>query len=292
MALRRFLRPREPQTVRAAGGLVSRISPNGALEVLVVHRPRYDDWSVPKGKVQPGESEQECAIREVREETGLLCTPVRELPGTAYHDRKGRPKTVRYWSMHPVSGEFRPNSEVDEAVWATLPEAGRLLSYEHDLSMVEELMNDEVASAAALLVRHGTAGSRKEWEGDDRLRPLDEKGRKQADALAETLAHHPVRHILSSPYLRCTQTVEPLARRLGLEVREADDLAEGAGVADVTKLLEGLEPGLAVLCTHGDVVETLVGPDAPNRKGGYWILSSAAGGIRPARYVPPPDLEA
>ncbi|HEX2054129.1 MAG TPA: NUDIX hydrolase [Actinomycetota bacterium] len=288
LELRRFT-DRDP-TVRAAGGVVSRISRNGAVEVLIVHRPRYDDWSFPKGKLEPGETEQQCAIREVREETGLLCEPVAELTGTSYVDRKGRPKTVRYWSMRVVSGRFQPNSEVDDAVWADLDEAGRLLTYRHDLSMVEELMEEEVERAAALLVRHGTAGDRKEWEGDDRLRPLDDKGRKQALALADELLHHPIRHIVSSPFVRCVETVEPLARRLGLPVQEAEELAEGAGSQDVARLVERLEPGLAVLCTHGDVVEAIVGPDAPKRKGGYWILNRASGGVRPSRYVPPPDV--
>lgn len=290
MVLKRFLRT-DP-TVRAAGGVISRPSPNGGTEVLVVHRPRYDDWSFPKGKLENGESELECAIREVREETGLLCEPGGELPGTAYTDRRGRPKTVRYWNMKVVSGTFKPNSEVDEARWVSFSDAARLLSYEHDLLMLEELMVREVAEASALLVRHGTAGNRKDWEGDDRLRPLDEKGRRQALALAESLIHYPVKFVFSSPYVRCTQTVEPLAQRLGLPVVEVEQLAEGATVEEVEGLIDGLDDGLAVLCTHGDVVEQIVGTEAPNRKGGFWLVRKAGDSVAPMRYVPPPDLEA
>ena len=288
MGLRRLLR-REPPVVRAAGGVVWRRSPEGKIEVLVVHRPRYDDWSFPKGKLDPGESEEECAIREVREETGLECRLDGELAGTAYTDRRGRPKTVAYWRMNAVGGSFQPNSEVDEARWVGLSEAARLLSYEHDRSMLEELMEEELEQSSALLVRHGTAGSRKEWSGDDRLRPLDEKGRRQARALAETLIHYPIRHILSSPYVRCVQTVEPLAQRLSLPVREAKELSEGASAADVARLVSTLNGELAVLCSHGDVIERIVGEDAPNRKGGYWIVNSTDGGVAPSRYVPPPD---
>jgi 8-oxo-dGTP pyrophosphatase MutT (NUDIX family) len=279
-------------TVRAAGGVITRTAPSGGTEVLVVHRPRYNDWSFPKGKLENGESEQQCAIREVQEETGLLCETGRELPGTAYTDRKGRPKTVRYWCMTVVSGRFVPNSEVDEARWVNFSEAARLLSYQHDLSMLEELMVREVAEASALLVRHGTAGNRKDWEGDDRLRPLDEKGRRQAEALADSLIHYPVKHVLSSPYLRCTQTVKPLAKWLGLPVLEVEQLAEGASIEEVEGLIDGLDGGLAVLCSHGDVVEQIVGTEAPNRKGGFWLVKKVDNGVEPMRYVPPPDLEA
>lgn len=278
-------------TVRAAGGVISRTAAAGGTEVLVVHRPRYDDWSFPKGKLENGESEQQCAIREVQEETGLLCETVRELPGTAYTDRKGRPKTVRYWSMRVLSGKFEPNSEVDEARWVSFSEAARLLSYEHDLLMLEELMVREVSEASGLLVRHGTAGNRKDWEGDDRLRPLDEKGLRQAVALAESLIHYPVKHILSSPYLRCTQTVVPLADRLGLPVTQVEQLAEGASMDEIEGLIDGIDGGLAVLCTHGDVVEQIVGTEAPNRKGGFWLVKKVDDGVAPMRYVPPPDVE-
>jgi 8-oxo-(d)GTP phosphatase len=289
LVLKRFLRT-DP-TVRAAGGVVARPAPAGGSEVLVVHRPRYDDWSFPKGKLQGRETEEECALREVEEETGLRCELARELPGTAYTDRRGRPKTVRYWSMKVVSGQFTPNSEVDEARWVSFAEASRLLSYEHDLSMLEELMVREAAEASALLVRHGTAGNRKDWEGDDRLRPLDEKGRRQSQALAESLIHYPVKHILSSPFVRCTQTVEPLAERLGLPVIEVEQLAEGATAEDVEGLIDGLGGGLAVLCTHGDVIELIVGPDAPNRKGGFWLVEKGDDRVAPIRYVPPPEVD-
>lgn len=289
MALRRLFR--SDPTVRAAGGVISRESRDGTTEVLVIHRPRYDDWSFPKGKLQNGESERECAVREVREETGFVCEPTRELSGTAYTDRRGRPKTVRYWRMKVVSGKFEPNFEVDVARWVDLPEAARMLTYDHDLSMLEELMEEEVAEAGALLVRHGTAGNRKDWVGDDRLRPLDEKGRKQAEALADSLIHYPIKHVLTSPYLRCVQTVEPLAQRLGLPVRKAEELAEGGSAKDVANLVRGLEGGLAVLCTHGDVSEEIVGPDAPNRKGGFWLLKQTDKGVKPLRYVPPPNVK-
>lgn len=127
---------RSEQIVRAAGGVVWTRWGDGQLRILLIHRPRYDDWSLPKGKVDPGESDTDCAIREVWEETGMRCTLGEELPGTSYRDRHGRAKTVRYFAMQPVGGSFTPHDEVDEISWLAVDEAGRLLSYEHDAAVV------------------------------------------------------------------------------------------------------------------------------------------------------------
>ncbi len=121
--------------VRAAGGLVLRDG-----HVLLVHRPVYDDWTFPKGKAGGGESDEDCALREVREETGLACELRRELPATEYVDGRGRPKRVRWWLMRPLGeGAFRPSREVDEIRWVEPPEAAALLSYERDVPLLEEL---------------------------------------------------------------------------------------------------------------------------------------------------------
>jgi 8-oxo-dGTP pyrophosphatase MutT (NUDIX family) len=119
------------ETVRAAGGLVF-----DGDRVLVVHRPRYDDWTFPKGKAEPGETDEECALREVREETGLDTELVDELPSTSYTDSKGRPKQVRYWRMRPAGGVFEPGDEVDEIRWCTPGEAAELLSYDRDRTVL------------------------------------------------------------------------------------------------------------------------------------------------------------
>jgi 8-oxo-dGTP diphosphatase len=121
-------------TVRAAGGLVVR---NG--QVLLVHRPKYDDWSFPKGKCDDGESDEACALREVEEETGLDCELLDELGRTSYRDAKGRPKVVRYWRMRPLEGEFLPHDEVDEIRWETPERAAGLLSWPRDLPLLDLL---------------------------------------------------------------------------------------------------------------------------------------------------------
>ena len=125
--------------IEAAGGVVWKVTPKGAVKVLLVHRPRYDDWSFPKGKLDPGERHVQAALREVQEETGLRCRTRHELPETRYADRKGRPKRVRYWSMEPVDGEFVPNDEVDEVRWLSLHEADTVLSYRHDRTVLAAL---------------------------------------------------------------------------------------------------------------------------------------------------------
>ena len=131
--------PPPTDVIQAAGGLVVRRQ-SGNLEIAVVHRPVHRDWSFPKGKLEPGETFEQAARREVLEETGMTCRLVRFIGHTEYVDRKGRPKAVAYWVMAPESGSFRPNSEVDELRWATLEDAARLLSYPRDRELVAVLM--------------------------------------------------------------------------------------------------------------------------------------------------------
>jgi len=125
--------------VRAAGGVVVR-GTGAEVTVLLVHRPAYDDWTFPKGKVDPGESDEDCAVREVEEETGLRCVLGRELQSTTYDDARGRPKLVRYWVMKVAGGELRFEHEVDEARWLPVEEAEELLTYERDLALLQALV--------------------------------------------------------------------------------------------------------------------------------------------------------
>jgi 8-oxo-dGTP diphosphatase len=119
--------------VKASGGVVTRDG-----RVVLVHRPRYDDWSFPKGKLDPGETWEECALREIEEETGLRCRLGDELTPVSYRDNKGRAKAVRYWRMEPIDGEFVPNDEVDEVRWVTAGEAEDLLTYDRDRELLRE----------------------------------------------------------------------------------------------------------------------------------------------------------
>jgi 8-oxo-dGTP diphosphatase len=125
--------------VRAAGGVVARRSADGALEVVVVHRLAYGDWTFPKGKADETETDAEAALREVFEETSLECRLVRELGTTRYHDSRGRPKEVRYWQMAPVHGELEASNEIDAARWAAVDEARSLLTYARDVAILDAL---------------------------------------------------------------------------------------------------------------------------------------------------------
>ncbi len=125
--------------IEAAGGIVWRRGAGGGLEVLLVHRDRYDDWTFPKGKLESGETHRQAALREVEEETGLRCTLGDELPEVRYQDGKGRSKRVRYWTMEAAGGSFAPNDEVDVIRWLSLDDAAPTLTYGHDLSVLAAL---------------------------------------------------------------------------------------------------------------------------------------------------------
>jgi 8-oxo-dGTP pyrophosphatase MutT (NUDIX family)/phosphohistidine phosphatase SixA len=234
--------------IKAAGGVVRRRG-----EVLLVHRPKYGDWTFPKGKAKAGESDEECALREVEEETGLRCRLIRELTTTRYRALAG-PKVVRYWEMAPLDGEFRPTAEVDEIRWLPPRRAAALLSYARDGDVLASL-----GPPPLLVVRHAWAGDSEKWVGDDRLRPLDEKGRRQSEELVRTLEPYAVERILSSPLVRCVQTVEPLAAARGLDVETTDVLADGAGADGVRRLLGELAGSPVLLCGHGAEIEELFG---------------------------------
>jgi 8-oxo-dGTP pyrophosphatase MutT (NUDIX family) len=130
---------RAAEVVRAAGGVVWRPGAGGEPEVALVHRPAYDDWTLPKGKLLDGEEDEAAALREVMEETGLICRLGEYLGSLSYRDRKDRPKTVRYWAMEPVEGSFAPNAEVDAIRWLPASEAAAALTYEHDRGLLTKL---------------------------------------------------------------------------------------------------------------------------------------------------------
>jgi 8-oxo-(d)GTP phosphatase len=284
--------------VRAAGAVVLRLQ-DGGVHTVLVHRPRYDDWSFPKGKLLDGESFEEAARREVLEETGLEGRIGAELPPSRYVDQHGRPKLVRYWSMETLDGrELDPTEEVDEARWFTLRDAREALSYDRDRVVLDAAT---AVDAPAYLIRHAKAGDRKEWSGDDDSRPLSTSGRRQAKGLVRILSSRIIERILSSPAVRCTETVAPLADQRGLPIEARDELLEGGPLAGVLGVLDELRSTPSVLCAHGDLVPAviedleargaLVGPDRGWKKGSVWVLEREAGLVVRATYVPPPDAD-
>lgn len=265
------------ELVRAAGGVLRRVGPKG-MEVLLVHRPRYDDWTFPKGKAHEGETAEETAVREVAEETGLRANLGVELPSVHYRDRHGRHKVVRYWTMRPDSGSFVPHDEVDEIKWLPATAAGSELSYERDAEVLRAV------PPPLLVVRHGSAGDRDDWDGDDARRPLDERGRRQAEALVDQLAGFEIDRIVSSPFDRCVQTVEPLARARKLELEVSDDLAEEVGPERVRALLLNLVGDAAVVCGHGPELVPLLGK---TKKGATVVVEAAGESLTEIGRLPP-----
>jgi 8-oxo-dGTP diphosphatase len=141
---------------------------------------------------------------------------------------------------------------------------------------------------AILLVRHATAGSRQRWKGDDQLRPLDKRGRRQARKLVSLLGDYPVGRVLSSPYLRCVETVQPLAAGLGVEIVVREELTEGAPVTATLELLREVAVETPVVCTHGDVILGLIGESRETKKGSTWLLEPDDDRFAPAVYLAPP----
>ena len=250
-----------PRPLHAAGGVVYREGyPDTGPQFLLVHRNRYRDWSLPKGKLDRGESFAEAALREVAEETGLSCKPRDYLGAVTYPTQRGRLKLVKYWLMRATKGDFVPNLEVDKVEWVGINGALALLTYNRDARLIERahsLLNNKT-SARLYVVRHGNAGVRSKWKGPDKKRPLTEKGQQQADVVANLLARHPITEIRSSKALRCVQTVEPLAKDLKAEVKTTKNLNEFTPIDEIYEYLSTVPAGAIVMSTHKDWVAPLI----------------------------------
>ena len=247
----------ERTDVVAAGAVVLR----PGREVLLVHRPRYDDWSLPKGKLDPGEVPPVAAVREVGEETGLRVRLGPPLPPQRYVVAAGD-KTVHWWVGRPVGDDdvsgFAVNDEVDAVVWLPWREAVERLTYPRDRATLAAAQRLRRRSAALVVLRHGKAFPRKEWtQPSDRGRPLAAAGEEQAQRLVPLLAAYGATRVVTSSSTRCTQTVAPYAARAGLDVEEVDGLSEEDATDTV---VQGVVDGLlaarqgAVLCTHRRVL--------------------------------------
>ncbi|MBO3725273.1 NUDIX hydrolase [Actinomyces bowdenii] len=283
--------------MRAAGALVWRR--NGKhLEVLLVHRPRYDDWSFPKGKVEPCESVRTCAAREVAEETGIPVVLGQPLSTIAYRLDGGTRKEVHYWAARPAQqgaaalrarDAVEPASprEIDASRWVRLKEARRLLSYERDRDLLGELVDlwedDKLDTWTLVLVRHARAVKRSVWnrpkkrdkEADEATRPLThDQGEARARALVPILAAYGVGRVISSPWRRCAETVAPYAGAAGIELETEGALTEAAHAERPKAARKVVERALrereepVALCTHRPVLPTVmevVARHAPGR---------------------------
>ena len=270
----------------AAGAVLWRDA-DGDVEIAVVHRQRYDDWSLPKGKLDAGETVPACAVREISEETGYACVLGRFLKTVSYVDR-GRPKDVHYYAAEAVSGTFSPNDEVDSLRWVSLAETPSLLSYADDRAVVAEFARLPADLAVVLLVRHAKAGKRSEWSGDDDLRPLSEAGWRQAAALRSLLPLWCPTRVHAAPRVRCVDTVAAVAGDLVVDTALEPRLSEEGYWPDqdagLVRLLEiAADEGRAVVSSQGGVIPSVVGTladmggirlsEIPCKKGSVWVLA-------------------
>ena len=288
--------------VQAAGCAVWRETGDGTLETALVHRPRYDDWSLPKGKPEAGEHLLQTAAREVAEETGLRIAVGRRSVRTCYEvagpEGTPVPKEVDYWTARWTGGDFVPNDEADELRWLPMADAAGLCSHEHDRAVLADLARTDVPRAPTLLlVRHAHAGSRSDWDGPDDLRPLDARGSSDARRLAEVLPLFGPRAVFTAPPVRCRDTVAPLAERLCVDLQALPELGEEgfaadpeAGLAVVDRLLEPLSaPGVTVVCSQGGAIPSVLmalGVEwersrayPPAAKGSVWVLGGGPGAL-------------
>jgi 8-oxo-dGTP pyrophosphatase MutT (NUDIX family) len=249
--------------ILAAGAVVWRsVEGSSHVEVAIIHRPRYDDWSLPKGKVDPGETEPAAAVREVYEETGHHAHLGHALAAVRYPVLQGV-KRVRYWAARDLGGEFTATAEVDDLVWLPAKDAMGKMSYPHDRKVLRRFTKVPVDTKTVLIVRHGTAGRKKRYKGDDRNRPLDKHGRAQAELLVGQLLAFGPTSLYATDRLRCIQTIEPLADELGVDITLESTLTEEAYSQNRAKarrrFLEiAATDGTPVICSQGKVIPDLI----------------------------------
>jgi 8-oxo-(d)GTP phosphatase len=250
--------------IRAAGALLWRENSELKIEIALIHRPRYDDWSLPKGKVEEGETSLRCAFREVMEETGITPRFGREL-GTVEYEEIGGLKRVKYWSAkapknHP---EFEVNEEVDEIRWLMPNEALALATHQSDKEIVESFLTTEPHTDTLIILRHTKALERGDWDDDDSKRTLDERGFLQAEALIEHLQPFSLDEIYSSNYIRCVQTVTPLGQARDLKITEIPNLNEENFEADPERSISFAnavkqDEKNILICSHNPVIPTML----------------------------------
>lgn len=257
--------------VYAAGAVVWRLI-EGKLRVLLIHRTKYRDVTLPKGKVDPGEMLAETAVREVREETGIRVALGVPVGVSKYWMRPKRQKVVHYWAAEATDDAIRastfvPNGEISGVEWVSVKKARQRLSYPVDVEILEnfaQLVDDGVLHTFPLIaLRHAKAVSRSGWEEADAARPLTEKGMRQAKAITAPLRAFGVRRIVTSDAVRCRQTVAPLEKKLGRAARVTEKISQDAwedGTGDIRDVVghrvRARKP--AVLCSHGPVLPDIL----------------------------------
>lgn len=245
--------------ILAAGALVWRKSKEKKIEIAVIHRPKYNDWTIPKGKVELSESSIACAYREVIEETSIETEFGMYLGEVKYQSLDG-PKQVSFWSAQVVKeNTFTPNSEVDEIKWVEAAKAAKFLSLDSDREILSKFNKLKYESKPLVLLRHAKALSRDEWQGDDDDRPLDSLGQMQAKRLLSIYQAFNLEQIHTSDAIRCYDTVEPMAKALGLRLEVSNKLSESAFKKDKEDAFDYARDLIksdkrALLCSHNPIL--------------------------------------
>jgi 8-oxo-(d)GTP phosphatase len=251
------------------------------IRIAVIHRPRYDDWTLPKGKCKPGEPSLLTAMRETTEETGHIGVAQQRLPTLCYRTA-GTVKEVDYWSMRTDGGRFTPSEEVDQLWWRGPGKALRRLTYAADRDLLEEFLEAPRATSVVVLARHASAGRRSEWKRADKLRPLDGTGLRDARAVAALVTAFGPEAVYSPDLVRCQQTASEVGAAVGLpvtdlpEVSDAGYSAQPTAAADAFRELATKHPA-SYVCSQGEAIPGLlkdlgVTKDVETRKGDFWVI--------------------
>jgi 8-oxo-dGTP diphosphatase len=247
----------------AAGAVVWRRGKGKDIEVAIIHRPKHDDWSFPKGKAEVGESLIACAFREIFEETGYECEFGPFLGKVEYQTPEG-PKEVSFWSARVTNEKtFTANSEVDEIKWITLAKVKNQLTLATDKEILEIFLKTEFDSKPFILLRHAKAITRDEWQGDDDDRPLDMVGQNQAKRLLSIYQVFNLQQIHTSDAVRCYDTVEPISRGLGINLEVTGKLSESSYKKDKEKAIEYAKELIkqddrVLLCSHNPILPKIL----------------------------------
>jgi len=250
--------------IRAAGALLWREVDSRNLEIALIHRPRYNDWSLPKGKIEGGETALQCAYREVFEETGIKASLTRQL-GTVEYEESGELKRVIFWSAHCSldTGTFVVNEEVDELVWFTPEDALVKATHDSDRQIIDSFQAQEPRTDTLIILRHTKALERGDWDEADSERTLDEVGFDQAQLLIKHLEPFAIDEVYTSNYTRCVQTVTPLSHSRGLTITQVPSLNEETFENDPQRsvafanALKQDEKNI-LICSHNPVIPTML----------------------------------
>jgi 8-oxo-dGTP diphosphatase len=250
--------------IRAAGALLWRENSDLFVEIAMVHRPRYDDWTLPKGKIEGNESAIACALREVQEETGITARFTRQLK-TVEYEENGQNKRVKFWAAQCAlsQSEFVPNDEVDQLRWLSGPQALALATYPTDKEVIQDFLDGDQHTDTLIILRHTKALERGDWDDDDSLRTLSDVGLEQAEFLIEHLRAFSIDEIYTSNYTRCVQTIAPLANARSMNITEVPNLNEEVFESDPERsisfanALKQDEKNI-LICSHNPVIPTML----------------------------------